>query len=511
MSLAAGAIATEDRDQLALADERVALSWAELDPLLNRATNALLIMAPIPDRVAVCAPNSVETVLAYTASLEAGVSSVPVSYLLTPQEIAYLLEDSGATLLFVGPETCEAGLDAAKLAGGVIVVGWRCEARDGLIDWTAWLAAATTAEPDGDRSPAPHLHYTSGTTGRPKGTETPPSQFPKVATVRDLAEYLRARRLPSPGLVIGPNYHTGPLTTIRGLFAGGAIVTLPSFDAEKVLAAIDRYQIAGIVMVPTHFQRLLALPDEIKARYDISSVQRIGHTGAACPIEVKRRMINWFGPVLNEAYGGTEAGVLTAISSTDWLQRPGSVGKALPPFSTVIIDESGAELPHGQTGLVYFRDALGHGIVYHNDPEKTAAAHIAPGVFTLGEMGHVDDDGYLFITDRVSDMIVSGGVNIYPAESEQVLIRHPGIKDVAVIGVPNIEMGEEVKALIVPVDPANPPAQDELSSFCRAELARYKCPRSYEFVADIGRNIMGKVNKKLLRQRYWPTERTIGG
>jgi acyl-CoA synthetase (AMP-forming)/AMP-acid ligase II len=511
MSLPTARIAPAKRDSLALADERITLSWNALDPLLNRATNGLLATVPRPSRIAVCAHNSVETVIAYTAALQAGVSSVPVSYLLTAGEISYLLKDSGATLLFVGPGSCDAGLQAAQTVGGVTVIGWRCAPQHGLVDWTAWLAAASPAEPPSDLRPAPHLHYTSGTTGKPKGTLTPPSQFPEVATVQALADYYSARRLPSPGLVIGPNYHTGPLTTIRGLFAGSAIVTLPSFDPERVLEAIDHHKIASIVMVPTHFQRLLALPAEIRERYDVSSIQRIGHTGAACPVEVKRRMIDWFGPVLNEAYGGTEAGVLTAIDSAEWLRKPGSVGRAIPPFTTVILDENGAELATGEIGLVYFRDALGHGIVYHNDPEKTSAAHIAPGVFTLGEMGYVDEEGYLFITDRVSDMIVSGGVNIYPAEAEQMLIRHPGVGDVAIIGVPNAEMGEELKALIIPVDPANPPPVTELAQFCRAELAGYKCPRSYEFVSDVGRNIMGKVNKKALRQRYWPTGRTIGG
>jgi acyl-CoA synthetase (AMP-forming)/AMP-acid ligase II len=215
--------------------------------------------------------------------------------------------------------------------------------------------------------------------------------------------------------------------------------------------------------------------------------------------------------VLVEAYGGTEAGSTTFITSPEWLERPGSVGRAVPPYETLIIGEDGAELGPNQEGQVYFRDTTGRGIIYHGDPAKTAAAHIAPGVFTLGEVGYVDDAGYLFITDRVSDMIVSGGVNIYPAEAEQVLIRHPGVADVAVLAAPNKEMGEEVKALVVPADPANPPSAETLNLFCRASLAGYKCPRSYDFVDDIGRNAMGKVNKKQLRQRFWPADRTIGG
>jgi acyl-coenzyme A synthetase/AMP-(fatty) acid ligase len=264
-------------------------------------------------------------------------------------------------------------------------------------------------------------------------------------------------------------------------------------------------------MVPTHFQRLLALPAETRARYDVSSIRSIAHTGAACPRDVKHAMIEWFGPVLLEAYGGTESGTTNAITSEEWLRKPGSVGRTLPPFELVVVGEEGEALGAGAVGQLYFRDTTGRGILYHNDPAKTEAAHRAPGVFTLGETGYVDEDGYVFITDRVSDMIVSGGVNIYPAEAEQVLIRHPDVADVAVIGAPNAEMGEEVKALVIPADTQNPPSTKALDAFCRQSLAGYKCPRSYDFVADLGRNAMGKINKRVLKRAYWPSERTIGG
>jgi acyl-CoA synthetase (AMP-forming)/AMP-acid ligase II len=297
----------------------------------------------------------------------------------------------------------------------------------------------------------------------------------------------------------------------RNVFAGMSLVTMEHFDPEKALDLIERHKVAGSVMVPTHFQRMLALPPETRAKYDVSSIRRLAHTGAACPREVKQAMIEWFGPVLVEAYGGTEAGSTTFITSEEWLARPGSVGKALPPFETLIIGDDGEELGANEVGQVYFRDTSGYGIVYRGDPEKTAAAHIAPGVFTLGEMGYVDEDGYLFITDRASDMIVSGGVNIYPAEAEHVLLRHPKVGDVAIIGVPNKDMGEEAKALVIAADPTNPPSPEELNDFCRETLAGFKCPRTYEVVDDIGRTAMGKVNKRVLRQKYWPSDRTIGG
>ncbi len=512
MSLTVAGIAPDRRDELALADDRTRLSWAALDPVLNRAINAMAgLDYPVERRVAVFAPNAAETVIAYVGALEAGVSSAPASYHLNEDELAYILGLSGAAALFVGPETAATGLAAARRTGIATVIGWRCEPQAGLIAWEDWLAAASDAAPATDALPRPHLHFTSGTTGKPKATETPPGYFPPADSMEAFVAILRERATPSPGIVVGPLYHTGPLTMVRSLAGGSALVVMEHFDAEEALRLIERERIAGSVMVPTHFQRLLALPAEVRARYDVSSMKRLAHTGAACPRDVKHAMIGWFGPVLTEAYGGTEAGTTHMITSPEWLERPGSVGRAVPPLETVVIGADGEPLPPGEIGQLYVRDPSGRGIVYHGDPEKTAAAHIAPGVFTLGEMGYVDDDGYVFITDRVSDMIVSGGVNIYPAEAEHVLLTHPQVADVAVIGIPDPEMGEAAHALVVPVDPAHAPTAEALRAFCRQSLAGFKCPRGFEIVADIGRNIMGKVNKRELRRPYWPSDRTIGG
>ena len=511
MSLTLTNVETERRHGLALADERVEYNWLDLDPLLNRAANALSDAVDVTRRAAVFSPNCAEAAIAYVAGLEAGVSTVPVSYHLTVDELVYILEDSQASVLLVGPQTVDLGLAAARKVGLATVIGWRCPTMEGVTAWEEWLSAASDAEPPRDARPLPHLHYTSGTTGKPKATQTPPQYFPEVETVADLAAILRERRTPSPGIAVGPLYHTGPLGMARNIFAGAALVVVEKFDAEDVLAKIEGYKIAATVMVPTHFQRMLALDADVRKGFDVSSMQRLAHTGAACPREVKHAMIDWFGPVLSEAYGGTEAGSTTFITSPEWLERPGSVGKAMAPFELVIIGADGQPLGPNEEGQVYFRDTTGRGIIYEGDPDKTAAAHIEPGTFTLGEVGYADDAGYLFITDRVSDMIVSGGVNIYPAEAEQVLLRHPGVEDVAVLGAPNAEMGEEVKALVIPADPANPPSAEELNAFCRASLAGFKCPRSYDFVDDIGRSIMGKVNKRALRARYWPSDRMIGG
>lgn len=514
MAAGTGEVARARGGDLALTDTATTFTWRELDEHVNRVVNALDSLGlPADARVAVFAENAAETVVAHVAGTLAGRSTVPVSFHLTADEVTYILEDSGSAAVLVGPETAPRGVEAAAKAGVELVLGWRCAGIDGVTDWDAFVDAAPADGPSLDRVPKPHLHYTSGTTGRPKGTETPPSMFPGGSTIDEYAHNLARTSLAPPGsvaLVVSPLYHTGPLATIRSLAAGVALVVLARFDAERTLAAIDEYGITTTMMVPTHFQRLLSLPEAVREKYDVSSIQLIAHTGSACPIDVKRRMIEWFGPVLFEAYGATESGTTNAITSPEWLEHPGSVGRCLPPFEVAVVDDEGNRLGPHEVGNLYFRDTSGRGIVYHNDPEKTAAAHLEPGVFTLGEIGYVDDDGYVYITDRQSDMVVSGGVNIYPAEAEQILVEHPDVADVACIGVPDADLGEQLKALVVPVDPASPPAEHELIHYCQERIARYKAPKSIDFVDDLGRNTMGKVNKRRLRAPYWPTERTIG-
>jgi long-chain acyl-CoA synthetase len=234
-------------------------------------------------------------------------------------------------------------------------------------------------------------------------------------------------------------------------------------------------------------------------------------TGAACPQETKRAVIQWWGPVLDEAYGGTESGTVCRIDSTEWLARPGSVGQALPGYELLIVDADDQPVPPGVPGRIFVRDASGRGVQYHNAPEKTRAVHLGPGVFPLGDVGYVDEQGYLYITDRDVDMVVSGGVNIYPAEVERVLIEHPAVSDVAVLGVPHPDMGEELRALVAVRPGAPTPTAAELEQFCRARLAGYKCPRHYEVVEALPRDAMGKLNKRRLRQDFWPETRTVGG
>ncbi len=495
-------LAESHPDEIALRDSRAALGWAIVGDTLDRVANRLLATDLGPQRrIAVFAENANETALAHLGGLLGSASTVPVNFHLNASEARYIVEDSDSRIVFAGPETIERAL----ATNAPLVVAWRCDPIDGVVDWDEWVAGGEPGDPPLDVVPRPNMLYTSGTTGLPKGTELPPSMFAGGATMVEHIAALKLNRYAEFGthLVVGPMYHTGPLSGMRLLVAGKASVILDRFDAEKTLATIEEYRTESAVMVPTHFVRMLALPDEVKAKYDVSSMRMVAHTGAKCPVDVKRAMIEWWGPIFIDAYGATEVGTTCSITSEEWLLHPGSVGRAIPPFEVLVVDDDENEVAPNVEGRLFFRDTTGRGIVYPNDPAKTAAAHIAPGVFTLGEIGYVDQDGYVFITDRFSDMVVSGGVNIYPAEAENVLIDHPGVADVGCVGVPNNDMGEELKALVIPTDPANPPTAAELIAYCREKLSSYKCPRTVDFVDDLGRNSMGKLNKRALRAPFW--------
>jgi long-chain acyl-CoA synthetase len=501
----ARAAAEANPEAIALRDDTAALGWAEVGALLDQvAWRIIEADLGTSRRVAVFAENSAQTALAHLGGLLGGASTVPVNFHLNASEAAYILGDSDSRILFVGPETADRGLAAAHEAGVELVVGWGEDLPDGVLKWSAWLGEPARSSPPIDIEPRPNLLYTSGTTGRPKGTELPPTMFAGGVTMEDHFAGLRKSAFARLGthLVVGPMYHTGPLGAMRLLVAGVPSVILSRFDPEATLQAIETYSCEAAVMVPTHFVRLLALPEEVKNRYDISSMKLVAHTGASCPVDVKRSMIEWWGPVFVDAYGASEVGTTCQITSEDWLEHPGSVGRAIPPFEALVVDDDNNEVAAGVEGRLFFRDTTGRGVIYPSDPEKTAEAHIAPGVFTLGEIGYIDEDGFVFITDRFSDMVVSGGVNIYPAESEQILLDHPAIADAACIGVPHAEMGEQLHALVVPEDPASPLSSQEIIDYCRDRLSHYKCPRSAEIVDDVGRNTMGKLNKRALRDQF---------
>ncbi len=446
-------------------------------------------------RVAVYAENAAESVIAHLGGLRSGASVVAVNSHLAAPEAAYQLTTGDVALLIAGPATAERAREAAHLAGGCEVHAWDDA------DWGTWLASAPAGPPSDDVAIVPNLLFTSGTTGTPKATHLPPNVFPPRASWAAFVEATQTNRFVGLGrhLVVAPLHHTGPLNAVRALAAGTPIGVLPRFDPEQTLQAIDQWQIASTTLVPTHLARLVALPGEVRDRWDVSHLRLVFLTGAACPGDVKRAIIDWWGPVVLEAYGATEVGVTASITSQEWLDHPGSVGRAAAPYTALVVDQGGAELPAGEEGRLYFRDATGRGIVYEGDPDRTAAAHLEPGVFTLGEIGKVDDDGFVFITDRFSDMVVTGGVNVYPAEMEQVLITHPGVADVAGIGLPHPDLGEQLVALVVPTDPTAPPSIDELQTWCEERLSRFKCPREIRLASDLNRNPLGKLDKRGLR------------
>jgi long-chain acyl-CoA synthetase len=460
-------------------------------------------------RFAVFAENAAESVVAHLGGLRSGASVVAVSSHLAAPEVAHLLAAGDVALVVAGPQTEARAREAAASVGRCEVVAWsdpETRAGDGEAGsgWDDWLAAAPAGPPPDDRPIPPNLLFTSGTTGTPKATELPPNVFPRRTSWAAFVEALAANRFVGRGrhLLVAPLHHTGPLNAVRALAAGTPVGVLPRFDPALTLAAIEAWEVGTTTLVPTHLQRLLALPPEVREAADTSSLQLVFQTGSACPVDVKRAMIEWWGPVLLEAYGATEVGVTTAIHSHDWLAHPGSVGRSVAPYEALVVDDDGHQVPPGTEGRLYFRDATGRGIVYHGDPERTAAAHLEPGVFTLGEIGRVDEGGWVTITDRFADMVVTGGVNVYPAEVEQVLVAHPDVADVAGIGLPHPDLGEQLVALVVAADPDRPPEVAELQAWCEARLSRFKCPRAIRLVPSLDRNALGKLDKRALRARH---------
>lgn len=507
MTAAIRARAEADPAGLALADDSGTRTWAQVADDLERAAGALLAVAPEPSqRVSVIGENAIPTLQAHAAALTVGVGTVATARQLRASELADQYADAGVVCAIAGPASLPAVREAAARAGLHTVVSHD--------DWDNWLASAPPVPPDaGQRPPRPLLVYTSGTTGRARGAEVRWT----VTMPHTAAEYVAAITAesgfpPGPHLVVGPMQHNAPLTSVRHLLAGQSVIILGRFDAETILRLIERYGVTSTVMVPTHFQRLLTLPAQVRDRYDVSSLQLVSQTGSACPPDTKLAMIKWFGPILTESYGGSESGTLCRIDSTEWLAHRGSVGRPRPPFEVVVLDEQNTEQPAGQVGVLGFRAPEGRGPRYHADPDKTKNAYIAPGVFTLGDVGYVDQDGYVYITDRIADMVVSGGVNLYPAESEKVLVTHPAVAEVAVIGVPHPDLGESLLALIVPAaGSGDPPDPAELEAWCRDRVAPYKVPRAYEFRTELIYNAMGKPDKKAMRAPYWSTDRTIAG
>jgi long-chain acyl-CoA synthetase len=488
-----------DPDGLALDDLTRRRSWAELVDRATRMAHLLrdgFGLGP-DDRAALLMENRVEFVEAVIGALWGGIWLTPINRHLAAREIAAIVGDSGARLLL-----CDERFEATAREAGAPALLRAGDELDGA------LASASDAPLDPGGPAGGTMIYTSGTTGRPKGVKR--TRPPTLAALLEGAS-TRGAALGLDGsgthLVTGPLYHAAPLLFAVYDNANGApLVIMPRWDAQAALDLIREREIRHTHMVPTMFARLLGLPDAVRNRFEAPRLDRVLHGAAPIAPALKRRMIEWWGEVLVEYWGGTEGGVCTLVDSRDWLAHPGTVGRAVPAYEVFAADASGRRLPAGETGLLYARPRSGAPVFeYHGDPEKTARAHGEAGAFTLGDIGRVDEDGYVYLVDRCSHTIIAGGVNIYPAEIEQVLQEHPAVADVAVFGIPDDEWGESVKAAVElePGTSPSPQLAEAILAFGRERLAAYKVPRSVDFEAALPRHPTGKLHVRQLRDRYW--------
>lgn len=484
-----------------------AITYRELDQLSNQGAHLFRKLGlKTGDHVAFLMENRLAFMEICWAAQRAGLYYTAISRYLTKDEIAYIVADCGAKVFITSPACAEQVKDLVTGAPGGPLFFMVDEPLPGFRSFDT-EAIAQPVTPIADEVAGYDMLYSSGTTGRPKGIkrahEGNPIDLPNPL-LKLLCANMCGMNADSVYLSPAPLYHAAPLRfNMMAITLGGTSVIMEHFDAEDFLRLVEQYKVTQSQLVPTMFVRMLKLPEEVRRRYDISTLKGAIHAAAPCPIEVKARMIDWWGPILIEYYAGSEGNGVTVCTSQQWLEHRGSVGRAV--VGTVkILDEHDEELPPGEIGTVYFAD--GPVFTYHNDPEKTKRAYNAKGWSTLGDVGYLDKDGFLYLTDRKSYMIISGGVNIYPQETEDVLINHPDVADVAVFGVPNEEMGEEVKAVVQPHDMAKAGKELEtaLILFCRKQLSPLKCPKSIDFEAELPRTPTGKLVKRHLRDRYWP-------
>lgn len=505
-------IAAQEPERVALVDpDGRSIGYGDLAAKANAYARGLQALGlEAGDVVVVLQPNGDELVAAYFAAIQSGLYIVVVNWHLVAPEVAYILSDSGAKAFLAHERFADVAIAAADEAG----IPERGRFAVGDVEGFRRIEELGSGEGDGRperRTAGSPMLYTSGTTGRPKGVRRPltgadPDSVPAASTwffgIFGLAPHDDHVHLCG-----SPLYHTAVLNFVAiSLQLGHTAVLMDRWDAEDMLRLIDRHRVTHSHMVPTQFRRLLALPDDVRAAYDLSSLRVMIHGAAPCPLEVKRRMLDWWGPVVTEYYAATEGGG-TAISGEEWLKKPGSVGLPWPGSTIKILDDEGTELPAGETGTVYMK--MGDSkFEYHKDRAKTDKARVGD-LFTLGDVGHLDEDGYLFLHDRKADLIISGGVNIYPAEIEGELVMHPKIADVAVFGVPHEDWGEAIKAVVEPADGVEPSEEltAEILEYAASRLAKFKLPRSVDYLPELPRDPNGKLYKRKLRDPYWEGHR----
>ncbi|PWR20501.1 AMP-binding protein [Zavarzinia compransoris] len=496
---------TPDKIAYRMAGSGIAVTYAELEARANACAHLFRSLGLVRgDSIALILENHPRFFEIAWAALRAGLYYTAISTRLTAAEAAYIVDDCGAKVLvtsrYMADLATRVAAQAPKLRHRLML--------DGTAPDFAAYEAAVAEQPRtalADPSEGADMLYSSGTTGRPKGVKValPEEPYGTPNKLFMLNAALYAPNAASVYLSPAPLYHAAPLRfSLTMMRFGATVIVMEHFEPEQYLALIEKYRVTHTQVVPTMFVRLLKLDPGLRAKYDLSSLQCAIHAAAPCPIPVKEQMIEWWGPVIHEYYAGTEGNGFCAITSAEWLAHKGSVGRAMLGVPH-ILDEEGRELPPGEPGAIYFSD--GTVFEYHNDPDKTASSRNAAGWSTLGDIGYLDQEGYLYLTDRKANMIISGGVNIYPQEAENLLITHPKVADVAVFGVPDADWGEAVKAVVQPVDirDAGPALEAELIAFCRAHLSPVKCPKTVDFEAELPRHPTGKLYKRLLKDRYW--------
>ena len=501
---------TPDKIAVMMSDGSGVYTYAELDRAANRVSQMLRRSGlQVGDNVAICMENHPRFFEIIWGCHYAGLVYTACSSRLTSDELQYIINDSGATAFIT---TKYLAAQAAEITPHIPAVRTRLmlDGRTDGYDAFEDALSGMPSEPLENRIDGADMLYSSGTTGRPKGVSLgkPSNPLGTATPLAMLGQFLLGMTGETVYLSPAPLYHAAPLRwnmTVHRL--GGTSVVMEHFDAEEFLEAIDRHAITHTQTVPTMFVRMLKLPSEIRQRSSLRSIQCVFHAAAPCPKDVKQQMIDWLGPIIHEYYAGSEGNGFVYCNSEQWLAHPGTVGQALN--STIhILDDEGHELPPNEIGTVYFESAAN--FTYHNDDEKTRASRdpLGRGWTTLGDIGYVDDEKFLYLTDRKAFMIIAGGVNIYPQESENVLIGHPQVIDVAVFGIPHAEFGEEVKAVVQPLlmpetEIAKKRLESELIEYCKAALADFKCPRSIDFREELPRHPTGKLYKRLLKDEYW--------